>query len=251
MPDFSGFNIAIATLSAMVFLGLSAQAGAATYAEARQAIVVTTADWDTPIAILQQYERKDHLSPWKPLGGKIQAVVGRHGLGWGAGLHPEPFLAGPLKKEGDGKSPAGIFPLRASFGYADPGMVNWIRLPYRKSTSGLKCIDDPASAHYNRIVDVSSVKPDWKSHEDMARDDDQYRLGIVIAHNTEPAAAGGGSCIFLHIWKASGEGTSGCTAVSAEDIEILLRWLTPESKPLLIQLPEAEYRHLRQIWNLP
>lgn len=251
MPDFSGFNIAFATLSALVFLGLSAQAGAASYADARQAIVVTTANWDTPLAVLQQYERKDHLSPWRLVGGQIQAVVGRHGLEWGTGLHPETSLTGPQKKEGDGKAPAGIFPLSASFGYADTDKVNWIRLPYRQATPGIKCIDDPASDHYNRIIDISAVKPDWKSHEDMLRDDDQYRLGVVIGHNTRPVTAGGGSCIFLHIWKDPGEGTSGCTAVSGENMEVLLRWLKHESNPVLIQLPEKEYQQLRQIWNLP
>jgi len=251
MADISGYNIALAALSALVFLGLATPGKAATYDESRQAVVVTTSNWDTSLATVRAYERTDRLSPWQPVGESIKAVVGRHGLAWGRGLHAEHDLTGPQKKEGDGRAPAGIFPLLASFGYADSAAMKWIKPPYRQSTADVKCIDDPESAYYNRIVDAASVLSDWRSHEDMMRDDGQYRLGVVVGHNMEPAAPGGGSCIFLHIWKAPAEGTSGCTAVSEENMEALLRWLDPKTKPVLIQLPEVEYGMLRHAWNLP
>jgi len=251
MSDFSVFNIVLAAFSILFFEGLSAQSGAAAYAESRQAVVVRTSDWDKAIAVLQAFERKDRLSPWKPVGNPMKAVVGRNGLGWGRGLHPEPFPGGPQKKEGDGKAPAGVFSLSASFGYAAAEDAQWIRLPYRQATSALKCIDDPGSSHYNRLVDLPSVKADWKSHEDMRRDDDQYRLGIVVGHNTHKPVPGGGSCIFIHIWQDGETGTSGCTAVSAEDMERLLLWLEPAAKPVLFQLTDTEYGQLRHTWNLP
>jgi L,D-peptidoglycan transpeptidase YkuD (ErfK/YbiS/YcfS/YnhG family) len=251
MSDFSVFNIVLAAFSILLFEGLSVQSGAAAYAESRQAVVVRTADWDQATAVLQAFERKDRLSPWKPVGNQVKAVVGRNGLGWGRGLHPEPYPSGPQKKEGDSKAPAGVFALSASFGYAAAVDVPWIKLPYRQATAALKCIDDPESNHYNRLVDLASVTADWKSSEDMRRDDDQYRLGIVVGHNTHKSVPGSGSCIFIHIWQDAETGTSGCTAVSAEDMERLLRWLDFAARPVLIQLTGGEYEQLRHTWSLP
>ncbi len=210
-----------------------------------QALVVTTRDWSAVDASLQLYERKDARSAWIPAGERISAVVGRNGLAWGRGVHPDPPAEGPQKREGDGKAPAGIFPLGPAFGYAPGESVPWIGLPYRRMTESSKCVDDPASAAYNRLVEEGNVRKDWNSVEDMRRSDEQYRLGIVIGHNTDPVAPGSGSCIFLHIWEKPAKGTSGCTAVSAADMEGILRRLRPEANPLLIQLPQQEYERLR------
>ena len=73
----------------------------------------------------------------------------------------------------------------------------------------------------------------------------------MVGHNTDPVMPGGGSCIFLHIWKSPAGGTSGCTAVSEAAMEELLRRLKPESNPLLVQLPRQEYERLRGAWGLP
>ena len=62
---------------------------------------------------------------------------------------------------------------------------------------------------------------------------------------------GAGSCIFLHIWERPFKGTSGCTAVSALDLEGLLRRLGPQDQPLLIQLPRQAYERLALPWGLP
>jgi|GEM_PF-6521553 len=43
----------------------------------------------------------------------------------------------------------------------------------------------------------------------------------------------------------------GCTAMAQADLELLLGWLDPERKPLLVQLPAAQYQKLRHRWNLP
>ena len=59
----------------------------------------------------------------------------------------------------------------------------------------------------------------------------QYRLGIVIEHNTSPPEAGAGSCVFMHIWLGPGIGTSGCTAMQEGDIETLLAWIDSRAHP--------------------
>ena len=211
-----------------------------------QVLVVTAPDWSDFHADLEIYERKDPKSPWISAGERIPAVVGRKGLAWGRGVFAGTPDEGPQKREGDGKAPAGIFKLGFAFGYPPGESVPWVRLPYRQMTKSSRCVDDSASPFYNRLVDEGRTPKSWQSHEEMRRDDDQYSLGIVIEHNTEPVTPDGGSCIFLHIWAGPNQGTSGCTAVSAQAMEAILRKLKPEANPLLIQLPRKEYERLRE-----
>src|SRR5260370_18579336 len=85
----------------------------------------------------------------------------------------------------------------------------------------------------------------------MLRPDELYRWAILVDHNATPPTPGGGSCIFLHIWRGPGQGTVGCTAMPQEQIESLLSWLDPARKPLLVQLPAPQYEKLRKRWKLP
>jgi L,D-peptidoglycan transpeptidase YkuD (ErfK/YbiS/YcfS/YnhG family) len=217
-----------------------------------QAVVAVTGGWNAVQATVQRYERRDAYSPWQPVGEPVAAVVGRGGLGWGEGMHEIPAGDGPVKREGDGRAPAGIFRLSSAFGYAPADSVPWVRLPYRQSTPESQCVDDGGSRHYNSLVDVRNVvRPDWTSHEEMLRADSLYRLGVFVDHNVHPAAAGRGSCIFLHIWAGPAVGTSGCTAFAPGSLEAIVRWLQPERRPVLVQLPRAEYDRLRGAWALP
>lgn len=218
---------------------------------ALQAIVVTTADWDTHKASLQLYERKREGWSWDASGVMISAVVGRNGMAWGSGIHPRFFYDGPVKRESDGKSPAGVFLLKSAFGYAPAAEVSWIRLPYRQATEHLLCVDDIKSPYYNRIVDAKEVRRNWSSCEQMRRQDEQYRLGVIVEHNTAPTIPGQGSCIFMHTWKGPAEGTGGCTAMEARHLEQLLRWLNPDAMPILIQMTESQYIRHRSDWHLP
>lgn len=216
-----------------------------------QALVVKTADWNIFKASLQRYERKAGDEPWGVVGGMIPAVVGRNGLGWGVGIHPQISCEGPMKREGDGKAPAGIFILKSAFGYAPVEEITWLKLPYRQSTAQIQCVDDTQSPYYNKLVDTTKVKQNWNSYEEMRRQDFLYRLGVVVEHNTDPVIPGRGSCIFLHIWEDDFEGTSGCTAMKAEHLDVILLWLDPYAMPILVQLPESEYIRFRTAWYLP
>ena len=84
----------------------------------------------------------------------------------------------------------------------------------------------------------------WESAERMRRDDDLYALGMVVAHNPAPAAAGRGSAIFLHVWRGPGSPTSGCTSISRADLLQVLTWLRPDARPLLVQAPWSALRGL-------
>jgi D-alanyl-D-alanine dipeptidase len=60
-----------------------------------------------------------------------------------------------------------------------------------------------------------------------------------------------GSCVFLHIWSGPAQGTAGCTAMAQDQLEPILTWLDPAKTPILVQLPQAQYKKLRKPWRLP
>ncbi len=232
----------------LLFGALGMLLTAAAYAaEPEQAIVVTTQGWSDVQGMAQRYAREAD-SRWKKVGEPFPVVVGKTGLGWGRGLSDTAALTGPHKQEGDGRAPAGIFSLTSAFGY-EPATKT--RLPYLPLSDSIECVDDSKSTHYNTLVDSAKVAKDWDSTEHMHRADELYHFGVFVAHNTGPATPGSGSCIFLHIWRGSDQGTVGCTAMERGDIEMLLAWLDPRKSPVLIQMPRAQYTEERAAWGMP
>ena len=220
--------------------------------EAGQLVLVTTADWDATSGELRRFERAG--SGWKQVGDAAPITVGRTGTAWGLGLNTSHPDAGPVKREGDGKAPAGVFAIGTAFGYAPSANTG---LDYKGMGMNDWCIDVPESNYYNRIIDRSLVKAPFldKSSEPMRRDlhadgDVRYRLGFVIEHNPQ-ARAGGGSCIFAHLWRQPGETTAGCTAMDEAAMQDLLAWLDDARHPLFVLLPRAVYDEYRQAWKLP
>lgn len=219
--------------------------------KARQLLVAVVKDWEAVEAELSRWERADEKSPWQRVEEPWLGVIGR-GAAWGSGLHGEGPPAGQdgaRKREGDGRSPAGVFSLGGSFGYAKaaPAEARW---PYTPVDKRWVCVDDGTSKLYGTIVDSERVSKDWTSAEQMRRRDALYTWVVEVAHN--PARqAGGGSCIFLHVWRKAGESTVGCTAMPKPELERVLTWLRPESAPVFALLPEAAYRALAAEWGLP
>jgi L,D-peptidoglycan transpeptidase YkuD (ErfK/YbiS/YcfS/YnhG family) len=199
----------------------------------------------------QLFERKDKKSKWITVGKSFPVVVGINGLAWSedvaAILKEKPEQ---LKHEGDGKSPAGIFNLTDSFGSSVK--PDFVKLPYTKLEEWTECVDDTKSGKYNTIVNRMQVGDfDWKSSEKMLEVGEQYDLGVFVGHNSFPVKKENGSCIFLHIWKDANSGTAGCTAMTRENIENVLRWIKSEKNPMLIQLTETDYKTYQKSWKLP
>lgn len=221
---------------------------------ALQMVLVLTDSWDAVPGVMRRYEREGAHTPWRAIGAEVPVVVGASGLGWGNGLHGvgSPGEPGPLKHEGDNRSPAGVFRLTSTFGYAPHDSLSWIRMPYVQAIDAYKCVDDSASVHYNQMLMRSAVsRVDWRSAEDMHRPDSLYRLGVVVEHNPNGRAVGGGSCIFLHIWPGPDGNTAGCTAFASDAMKQVLAWLDPDALPVLVQLTRGEYERLRSAWALP
>ena len=216
-----------------------------------QLVVATTADWDATAATVRLWQRP-RGGPWSAVGEPWPAVVGRSGLAWGRGLHgdrPPTGHDGPRKHEGDGRSPAGLFTIGPTFGYSAAPPTG-ARLPYTMATATWRCVDDPASRHYNRLLDEATVTPDWTSREELRRDDELYRWVVEVGHNAD-GAPGEGSCIFLHVWGGPGTSTAGCTAMDEAVLSGLLGRLDPAAHPVFALLPVAEYATLAPTWELP
>lgn len=156
---------------------------------------------------------------WRTVSGAIAATVGRNGIAPKDG-----------KREGDGRTPSGLYDLRLAFGYG-PSVPT--KLEYRQATDSDFWVDDPRSVQYNQWV---RGKPQTVSFEYLKRKDDLYKYGIVIEYNTQPVVPGNGSAIFMHIWKGEGEPTSGCIALSEMNIRKLLSWLDRNRKPAILIL---------------
>ena len=221
---------------------------------ARQLVLVTTADWDANQGVAARYERDTDAAAWRQIAA-FPVSIGRHGSAWGSGLHPATDVdAGPVKREGDGRSPAGVFALGTAFGYAGQASTG---LPYAQMHSDSWCMDVPDSPLYNRIVDAREVGQAAVagSTEPMRLDlhrqgDPRYRLGLVIEHNADSVPRAG-SCIFAHLWGSPGQATAGCTAMAPETMQPLLAWLDRNRKPVFVLLPKAQYAALKHDWNLP
>ena len=224
----------------------------AALASATYLIVVVTPTWSDDAAELALFTRGG--GGWELSLGPWPAEVGYSGLSWGRGLTQPPPGATNVKEEGDGSAPAGIFRLGPVMGYdADPpaGLL----LPYRTSAATTICIDDPASSHYNKIVESTDVVRDYGSHENMRRTDELYSLLAPIDHNGllegESPIPGGGSCIFLHLWSGAGSPTVGCTSLEGSRLLDLLRAPDRLDDLLFVQLPQAEYGAAVDLWGLP
>ena len=121
------------------------------------------------------------------------------------------------KREGDLRTPAGIFPLRNGFGVnGNPGLGagSWLRVDARDVW-----VDDPGSALYN-THQRSPADGRWDSAEQLQQSP-AYNYAQVIGYN-EARTAGAGSAIFLHV--DQGHSTSGCVSLPTSALLSVMRW---------------------------
>lgn len=112
------------------------------------------------------------------------------------------FAAKGAKREGDGRSPSGVYSYGYGFGVGDPGSTTG----YKKITSN-SCWVDQSGSTYNTWQETTNCRGE-RMADYVSRD---YAQGIVINYNTAARTNGAGSAIFLH---ASGNGsTAGCVSI--------------------------------------
>jgi len=127
------------------------------------------------------------------------------------------------KREGDGSTPLGLWPLRRVLWRPDKGPPPKTALPVGPIHREDGWCDAPQDPAYNRPVAL----PYPASAEHMWRDDDLYDLVVILGHNDDPVMPGAGSAIFMHIAKPDYAPTEGCVALARADLEALLAAARP------------------------
>ncbi len=217
----------------------------------KQILVVKTAHRDSVKGQMMAYDWSDTKQQWLVASESIPIVVGDSGMAWGEGLHDNRLNQQLVKKEGDKKSPMGIFYLSSLFGSVAAENIGALKMPYLKADSTIFCIDDPFSKYYNRIVDVDTTLKDWQSAEYMLLPSIYYKYGVVIDYNFTKVRSGDGSCIFIHVWNNASSGTFGCTATEEATMKNILLWLDISKKPIIVQAAANDYEKLRTQYFLP
>jgi L,D-peptidoglycan transpeptidase YkuD (ErfK/YbiS/YcfS/YnhG family) len=126
------------------------------------------------------------------------------------------------KREGDGCTPYGTYPLRSVLLRPDRVAAPATGLPWRWLRPDDGWSDAAADPAYNRPV----RHPHGFSAERLWRDDGLYDVVVVFGHNDSPPVAAMGSAIFLHCWN-DGAPTEGCVAIPREVLLDLLRQAGP------------------------
>ena len=156
-------------------------------------------------AVLELYVKKD--GTWTK-DMSCDANVGRNGI--------------DKQKEGDKRTPTGVFNLTSGYGIADdPGS----KLPYVKVNSNLYWCADPQ--WYNQLIDIRE-HPHTCSGEHLIEYTMAYQYGMFLDYNPDNVYKKG-AAIFLHV-KSPNPYTSGCIAVDRDRMIYLLRLVEPGAK---------------------
>ena len=150
------------------------------------------------------YERADD---WQ-LVLETEAIIGKSGLG--------------KTKEGDGKTPVGVFLFVEAFGILEnPGT----KMAYTQVDETHYWVDDGASNYYNAFVSTDEVVKDWESAEHIIEYGQSYHYVLATSYNDEKIA-GRGSAVFLHCISEDAEATAGCIAVPEVYMKEIMRRVT-------------------------
>lgn len=154
---------------------------------------------------LQIHKNRD----WK-LVLETEATIGKNGLG--------------KTKEGDGKTPVGVFSFVEAFGILEnPGT----KMEYIQVDEDDYWVDDSGSKYYNQFVAVDEVEADWKSAEHILEYGESYHYVLATSYNVE-RLPGKGSAVFLHCTSEEAEATAGCIAIPEVYMREIMKRVEPQ-----------------------
>ena len=218
--------------------------------DVRQLVVSVADSWDSTRGYLQCYQRTAD-GAWRPVFRRqVPVLFGRNGLAWGRGVITG--AGARVKREGDGRAPAGVF--RIGRVYGDPAAPpRGSDYPYHQVTRWDAWVDDPKNPYYNRHLRIDPEKgvPPWFEGQRMRLGDPAYHWLVEIRHNADPPRPGFGSAIFLHTRRGPDRKTAGCTTMARADLEAVIRFLRAPARPHYVLLPRQEYMRHRAAWGLP
>ena len=184
--------------------------------ECRQVVVVSPKDGGYAMSLVEYDGEESNIEYFAPCS------VGYRGI-----------AAYGTKREGDGKTPEGMFALRRGLCFT---MDFESRFPMEQYDQNDIWSEDPESPDYNTLV--RDPLPENQGERLWARRETQFRYIVVVEYNTNPIVAGAGSAIFIHAWRNEGRPTAGCIGMAEENVRQLVEWLDPDKNPHIIILDE-------------
>ena len=145
---------------------------------------------------------------------KFKCAVGKKGLT-------------KIKKEGDFKTPIGIFELGDIYYRPDKVQKPVSKIKTRIIKKNMGWCDDPNSKHYNKLIKIK--KKFQGRFEKLFRKDNKYDLLILIKYNYTNIIKNKGSAIFLHLTQDYST-TKGCIALKKKDFLILIKLIDKNTK---------------------
>jgi L,D-peptidoglycan transpeptidase YkuD (ErfK/YbiS/YcfS/YnhG family) len=185
---------------------------------ATRLIIVTVPTMTSVKATLHTFERRTPANAtWLRSGPPEAAVVGGAGIGWAEDFDYLAKKDEPVKREGDQRTPAGIFRVAGPIGFEDSKLPGYTKMQPGRSF----CVDDPTSLLYGKIVD-KRLAATAKSAEDMSAVPGLKRALMVDYPARRGAKAG--SCIFIHVWDGAGTATKARIGMPEERVSVLQEW---------------------------
>jgi L,D-peptidoglycan transpeptidase YkuD (ErfK/YbiS/YcfS/YnhG family) len=210
-------NIAAAALAATCPANAANNLATPVPAESTQLITVQAARRKTTYATLRTWRRVEGC--WRAVAGPFNARVGRNGLRLN-------------RREGDGTTPIGMFPIGARMYGNEPNPG--VRFRYTRLRCGDWWVEDPSSPAYNTFQRIGCARrpPFRTTTPDMSKDRTAYAYLAIIEFNMNPIIRGRGSGIFLHV--QTGRPTNGCVSLRRAQLLRVLRWLSPSASPRIV-----------------
>lgn len=184
-----------------------------------QIVVVSVFDEKARLSLYEKNVEKDSAEMELEAEKKAQyweliletdALIGREGLG--------------KRKEGDGKTPIGLFCFTKAFGILEnPGT----KVDYVQVDESHYWIDDGGSQYYNQFVSIDEVEQDWESAEHICEYGESYHYVLATSYNVE-GIKGAGSAVFLHCTNETTESTAGCIAIPEIYMKEIIKRIEPD-----------------------
>ena len=203
---------------------------------ATRLIIVTVPGMTAVKATLHTFERKTPAdAAWQRSGPPETAVVGSNGIGWADNFSHLAKKDEPIKREGDKRTPSGIFRVAGPFGFEPSSLSGYTRL----SRGNSFCVEDPASRLYGKIVD-KRIAASVKQSEDMSADP-SLKSGMIVDYPARRGAKAG-SCIFVHVWDGAEAGTKARIGMPEDRIAVLQKWSSKGFTAIAIVTEDAAPR---------
>lgn len=148
---------------------------------------------------------------------KVKCSIGKRGITFN-------------KKEGDLKTPKGIFKIKEIFYRRDRVKKFSTNLKKKIIRKNMGWCDDSKSKHYNKLIKF----PFKFKAEKLYRKDNIYDVVIVLNFNMNPIVKNKGSAIFLHVSKKNFASTKGCIAISKKEIRRIVKHIDKNTKVKIV-----------------